>query len=83
MSVSVCVFVSLSLCVYVCLTVIIFSELHVRSLPIFFIHVSYSRGSIILWRCTDMLCISDSMDDVIFAQKQKLTLLEIAARLRQ
>ena len=35
MSVSVCVFVSLSLCVYVCLTVIIFSELHVRSLPIF------------------------------------------------
>jgi len=37
MSVSVCVYVSLSLslCVYVCLSVIIFSELHVRSLPIF------------------------------------------------
>jgi len=78
MSVSVCVFVS----VCSCLSVIISLELHVRSLPIF-MHVAYSCGSVILWWRNDKLCISGSMDDVIFAHKQKLWLLEIAARLRQ
>ena len=43
MSVSVC------LCVCVCLSAIISSELHVRSSPIF-VHVTYGRGSVLLWR---------------------------------
>ena len=33
----------------------------------FFLHVTYSRGSVRLWRRRDMLCISGFMDDVIFA----------------
>jgi len=43
MSVSVC------LCVCVCLSAIISSELHVRFSPIF-VHVTYGRGSVLLWR---------------------------------
>ena len=35
--------------------------------PIFFIHVTYGRGSVLLWRRSDMLRISGFVDDVIFA----------------
>ena len=73
MSVSVC----LSLCV--CLSAIISSERHVRSLPIFK-RVTCGRGSVLLWRRSDMLRISGFMNDVIFAYK--LRLLDVAARLR-
>ena len=65
MSVSVCV------CLCVCLSEIISSELHVRSSPIF-VHVTYGRGSVFLWRRSDTLRISGFME-----------LLEVAARLRQ
>jgi len=61
MSVSVC------LCVRVCLSAIISPELHVRFHQVFFIHVTYGRGSILLWRRSDMLRISGFVDDVIFA----------------
>ena len=44
-------------------------------------HVTYGRGSVLLWRRSDTLRISDFMDNVIFAQK--LGLLDVAARLRQ
>ena len=37
-------------CLYVCLSAIISSELHVRSSRIFFIHATYGRGSVLLWR---------------------------------
>jgi len=67
MSVFVC------LCVYVCLSSIISSELHVRSSPIFFVHVAVA-GS-----CSDMLCISGFMDDIIFADK----LLDVVTQLRR
>jgi len=31
----------------------------------FFVHVAYDRGSILLWRRSDMLCTSGFMDDAI------------------
>jgi len=73
MSVSVC------LCVCVCLSAIISSELHVRSSPIF-VHVTYGRGSVLLWR-SDTLSTSGFMDDVIFAHKPRL--LDVVAQLKR
>ena len=66
MSVSVC------LCMCAFLSVIIFSQLHVRSSPNFFVRVTYGRGSILLWRRSDMLSISGFMDGVIFVDKPRL-----------
>ena len=59
---------SLSLCVCVCLSAIISSELHVQSSSNCFV-VVYGRGSVLLWRRSDMLRISGFVDDVIFAYK--------------
>jgi len=33
------------------------------------VHVTYGRGSVLLWRRSDTLCTSDFMDDIIFAHK--------------
>jgi len=74
MSVSVC------LCLCVCLSVIIFSELHVRCSQNFFVHITYGRGSVLLWQRSDMLCTSGFMDDVIFAHNPRL--LAVAAQLK-
>ena len=52
--------------VSVCLSVSIPSKLHVQSLPIS-VHVTYGRGSVLLWRRSDTLCTSGFMDDVMFA----------------
>jgi len=57
--------VCLSVCLCVCLSMIISSELHVRSSSNF-MHVTYGRGSVLLWRRSDTLCTSCFMDDVIF-----------------
>ena len=77
-SVSVC----LSVCVCVCLSTIISSELHVRPLAYqFFVHVTYGRGSVLLWRRSDMLCTSGFMDDDIFVHKPRL--LDVAAQLKR
>jgi len=70
----------MSVCVCVCLSAIISSELHVRSSPIF-VHVTYGRGSVLVWRRNDMLHISRFMDDVIFSHKPML--LDVAAQLRR
>ena len=43
----------------------IFTELHVRYSPIS-VHITYVRGSVMLWRRCDMLCTSGFMDDVTF-----------------
>jgi len=75
------IMMSVSVCVSVCLSAIISSELHVQSCNQFFVHDNYGRGSVLVWWCSDVLCISGSMDDVIFAHKLKL--LNIAAWLRQ
>jgi len=51
--------------------------------PIFaiFAHVTYGRGSVLLWWCSDMLCTSGFMDDVIFAHEPRL--LDVAAQLKR
>ena len=66
--------------VCVCLSAIISSELHVRSLSIF-VHVTNGRGSVLVWRRSDMLCTSGFTDDVIFAHKPRL--LDVAAQLKR
>ena len=51
--------------------------------PIFancFVHVSYGRGSVFLWRRSDTLCASGFINDVIFAHRPRL--LEVAALLK-
>ena len=79
MSASVCVCV----CVCECLSAIIYSELHVRPSPTFFVHVNVTdgRGSVLLWRRSDTLCTSGFTDDVIFARKPRL--LDVAAQLKR
>jgi len=52
--------------------------------PIFancFVHVSYGRGSVFLWRRSDTLCASGFINDVIFAHRPRL--LEVAALLNE
>jgi len=64
-------------CVCVCVSAIIYSER-----PIFtkhFVHITYGRGSVRLWRRSDTLCISGFMDDVMFAHKRRL--LDVAAQM--
>jgi len=66
--------------VCVCLSVIISSELHVQSSPIF-VHVTYGSGSVLVWQHSDMLYTSGFMDDVIFAHKPRL--FNVAAQLKR
>ena len=47
----------------------------------FFVHVTYGRGSVLLWRRSDKLRTSGFMDDVIFAHKPRL--LDVAAQLKR
>jgi len=52
--------------------------------PIFtkyFVHVTYGRGSVLLWRHSDTLCTSGFMDDVIFDHTPRL--LDVAAQLKR
>ena len=46
-----------------------------------FVHVTYGRGSVLLWRRSDMSCTSGFMDDVMFAHKPRL--LDVAAQLKR
>jgi len=72
-------YLSVCLCVFACL------ESYLRNctsdLHQFFAHVTYGRGSVLLWRHNDTLCISGFMDDVIFARKPRL--LDVAAQLKR
>jgi len=52
--------------------------------PIFteiFVHVTYGRGSILLWRRSDTLYTSGFMDDIIFTDKPRL--FDVAAQLKR
>ena len=69
--------VCLCVCRCVCLSTIISSELRVQ----FFLPLTYGRGSVLLWRRSDMLYTSGFVDDVIFAHKPRL--LEVAAQLKR
>jgi len=71
MTVSVC----LSVCV--CLSASISLEIHVRSLP--FLHVTYDRGSVLLWWRCHTLYTSGFVDDVKLAHK--LRQLNVTAQL--
>jgi len=44
------------------------------------VHATYYRDLILLWWCSDMLCISGFMDDIIFAHQPRQ--LNVAAQLR-
>ena len=72
---------SVSVCVCVCLSV----RDHIfgtrRLIFKFFVHVTYGRGSVLIWRHSDMLCTSGFMDDIIFAHKPRL--LDVAAQLKR
>ena len=68
MTVSVC----LSVCLF--LSAIISSELY-------YMRVTYGRGSVILWRRSDIFCTSGFIYDVIFAHKPRL--LDVAAQLKR
>ena len=47
----------------------------------FFVRLIYGRGSVHLWRRSDMSCTSGFVDDVIFAHKSRL--LDVAAQLKR
>jgi len=71
----------LSVCLCVCLSVR--ERIFRTTRPIFtniFVHVTYDRGSVLLWWRSDMLCTSSFTDDVIFAHKPRL--LDVAAQLK-
>jgi len=67
----------------VCVCVCVFVGDHIFGtarpiFTIFFLRVTYGRGSVLPWRRTDTLCISGFMDDVIFARR-----LDVAAQLKR
>jgi len=71
---------SVSVCLCVCLSV----RDHIFGIkrPIFikfFVHVTYGRGSVLLWWRRDTLCTSGFMEYVIFAYKPRL--LDVTAQL--
>ena len=66
-------------CVFVCSQS--YLQNYASNLCWIFVHVTYGRGSVLLWRCNDTLRISGFVDDVIFAHKPRL--LDVATRLRQ
>ena len=67
------------MCVFVCPRS--YLQNYTSGLHQFFAHVTYGRGSVLLWRRNDMLRISRFMDDVIFSHKPML--LDVAAQLRR
>ena len=65
--------ITVSVCV--CLRVFVCPPAHVwnytSDLRQIFVHVTYVRGSVLLWRRCDTLCTSGFMDDVILAHKPR------------
>jgi len=62
-------------CVCVCVRLSVRDRIFGTTRPIFtkfFVHVTYGRGSVLLWQHSDTLCTSGFMDDVIFAHKPRL-----------
>ena len=36
---------------------------------LFFLHVAYARGLVVVWRCCNILCTSGFVDNVMFSYK--------------
>jgi len=70
-----CVCACVRACVRAC--VCVFDQNYTPDLRHIFAHVTYSRGSVLLWRRSD----SGFMDDVIFAHKPRL--LDVATQLKR
>ena len=69
--------------VYVCVCLSVRDHIFETARPIvakILTHVAYGRGSVLLWRRSDMLRTSGLMDDVIFVHKPRL--LDVAAQLK-
>jgi len=74
--------ISVSVCVSVCVCLSVRDHIFGTTRPIFtklFAHVTYDRGSVLVWRHSDTLCTS-GVDDVILAYKPRL--LDVAAKLK-
>ena len=74
----------MSVCVCLCVCLSVRDHISATTRPIFtafFVHVTYGRGSVLLWRRSDTLCTSGFMNDVIFAHKPRL--LDVAAQLKR
>jgi len=72
------------LCVSVCVCLSVRDHSFGPTRAIFtklFVHVTYGRGSVLLWRHSDMLCTSGFMYDVIFAHEPRS--LDVAAQLKR
>ena len=72
---------SVSVCLYVFVSPRSYTRNYTSDLHQIFVHVTYGRSSVLLWRRSDMLCTSGFMDDVVFAHKPKL--LDVAAQLKR
>jgi len=70
---------SLLVCVFVCPRS--YLRNYTSDLHQIFAHVTYGRGSVLLWQHSDKLCTSGFMDDVIFAHKPGL--LDVATHLKR
>jgi len=73
---------SMSVCLSVCVCLSVPDHIFGTTWPIFtkfFVLVTCSCGSVLLWWRSGMLRISSFVDDVVFAHK--LRLLNVAARL--
>ena len=75
---------SVSVCLSVCVCVFVYDHIFGTSRPIFtkfFMLVSDGRGSVLLWRRSDILCSSGFIYEVIFAHKPRL--FDVAAQLNR
>jgi len=68
------------ICVCVCVCMFIGLRSYLRNYTSdLYVHITYDRGSVLLWQRSDTLCTSGLMDDVIFAHKPRL--LDVAVLL--
>jgi len=71
-------------CLSVCVHLSVCCHIFGFTRPIFtkfFVHVTYGRGSVLMWRRNDMLCTSGFIDVIMFAHKPRL--LDVAAQLKR
>ena len=68
---SIAISLSVSVCLSVCLCLSVHHHISETAGPIFTkfaMQISFGRGSVLLWRRSDMLCTSGFMDDITFSR---------------